>query len=95
MRRIRRVCVNRRPWLEETMSTLEYAHRAKSIKNKPEINQRLTKTALIKDMNNEIDRLRADLIATREKTGVYLSQSSFEQSEEERATLRKRTDEVG
>ena len=30
------------------MSTLEYAHRAKSIKNKPEINQRLTKTALIK-----------------------------------------------
>ena len=77
------------------MSTLEYAHRAKSIKNKPEINQRLTKTALIKDMNNEIDRLRADLIATREKNGVYLSQSSFEQSEEERATLRKRTDEVG
>ena len=46
-------------------------------------------------MNNEIDRLRADLIATREKNGVYLSQSYFEQSEEERATLRKRTDEVG
>jgi hypothetical protein len=38
--------------------------------------------------------LRADLIATREKNGVYLSQSSFEQSEEERAHLRKRT-EVG
>jgi hypothetical protein len=30
---------------------------AASIKNKPEVNQRLTKTALIKDMNNEIDRL--------------------------------------
>lgn len=80
--------------LEETLSTLEYAHRAKSIKNKPEVNQRLTKTALIKDMNNEIDRLRADLIATREKNGVYLSQASFEASEEERARLRKRIDEL-
>ena len=28
---------------EETLSTLEYAHRAKNIQNKPEINQRLSK----------------------------------------------------
>ncbi|KAG1669464.1 Kinesin-like protein KIF11 [Nymphon striatum] len=34
--------------LEETLSTLDYAHRAKNITNKPEINQRLTKRALIK-----------------------------------------------
>ena len=80
--------------LEETLSTLEYAHRAKSIKNKPEVNQRLTKTALIKDMNNEIDRLRADLAATREKNGIYMSQASYDQSEEERATFRRRTEEL-
>jgi hypothetical protein len=29
----------RRYTMEETMSTLEYAHRAKSIKNKPEVGQ--------------------------------------------------------
>lgn len=34
--------------LEETLSTLEYAHRAKNILNKPEVNQKLTKKALIK-----------------------------------------------
>jgi kinesin family protein 11 len=30
------------------MSTLDYASRAKSIKNKPEVNQKFTKKALIK-----------------------------------------------
>ena len=34
--------------IEETMSTLDYAHRAKNIMNRPEINQKLTKKALIK-----------------------------------------------
>ena len=33
---------------QETLSTLEYAHRAKNILNKPEVNQKLTKKALIK-----------------------------------------------
>ena len=37
--------------------------------------ERLTRIeALIKDMNAEIDRLRADLAATREKNGIYMSQ---------------------
>lgn len=34
--------------LEETISTLDYAHRAKNIMNRPEVNQKLTKRALIK-----------------------------------------------
>ncbi|KAJ4431508.1 hypothetical protein ANN_20106 [Periplaneta americana] len=34
--------------IEETLSTLDYAHRAKNITNRPEINQKLTKKALIK-----------------------------------------------
>lgn len=33
---------------EETLSTLDYACRAKNITNRPEINQKLTKKALIK-----------------------------------------------
>lgn len=34
--------------MEETLSTLDYAHRAKNITNRPEINQRLSKKTLIK-----------------------------------------------
>lgn len=82
--------------LEETLSTLDYAHRAKNIKNKPEVsslvmctrglgcyffpqilklesvwkccnsltlflfqvNQKMMKSALIKDLYSEIDRLK-------------------------------------
>jgi hypothetical protein len=48
--------------LEETLSTLEYAHRAKNIRNKPEVNQRMTKKTLIKEYTTEIERLKADLM---------------------------------
>ncbi len=34
--------------MEETLSTLDYAHRAKNITNRPEVNQKLSKKALIK-----------------------------------------------
>ncbi|XP_009792660.1 kinesin-like protein KIN-5D isoform X1 [Nicotiana sylvestris] len=47
--------------LEETLSTLDYAHRAKNIKNKPEINQKMMKSAMIKDLYSEIDRLKQGL----------------------------------
>lgn len=40
--------------LEETLSTLDYAFHAKNIKNKPEVNQRLTKQSLIKDYSREV-----------------------------------------
>ncbi|XP_053306249.1 kinesin-like protein KIF11 isoform X2 [Spea bombifrons] len=65
--------------LEETVSTLEYAHRAKNIMNKPEVNQKLTKRALIKEYTEEIERLKKDLAAAREKNGVYLSMENYEQ----------------
>lgn len=43
---------------EETLSTLDYAHRAKNIRNKPEVNQRISKTAHIKDLTIEMDKLK-------------------------------------
>ncbi|KAF9129718.1 kinesin motor protein cin8 [Mortierella sp. 14UC] len=67
-----------RSCLEETFSTLNYANRAKNIKNTPEINQKMTKKALIKEYLVEIDRLKADLNATREKNGVYLTQETYQ-----------------
>lgn len=51
--------------LEETISTLEYANRAKSIKNKPQINQMMTKKTLIKEYIQDIERLKSDLNVIR------------------------------
>ena len=64
---------------EETMSTLDYAHRAKNIKNKPEVNQKISKTTHLKEMGVEIARLKAELVATREKNGVYLPHAQYEE----------------
>ena len=47
---------------DETISTLDYAHRAKNIRNKPVANQRVTKKALIKEYISEIERLKMDLL---------------------------------
>ncbi|XP_067908729.1 kinesin-like protein KIF11 [Heterodontus francisci] len=63
---------------EETISTLDYAYRAKNIMNKPEVNQKLTKRALIKEYTEEIERLKRDLAAAREKNGVYMSAENYE-----------------
>ena len=64
--------------VDETISTLEYARRAASIKCRPEVNARVTKTGKIRELSAELDRLRADLRATREKNGVYMSQASYD-----------------
>ncbi|XP_028279012.1 kinesin-like protein KIF11 [Parambassis ranga] len=64
--------------LEETLSTLDYASRAKNIMNKPEVNQKLTKRTLIKEYTEEIERLKRDLAAARDKNGVYLTADSYE-----------------
>ena len=63
--------------IEETLSTLDYALRAKTILNKPEINQRMTKSALLSQYAVEIERLKADLLAARERNGIYLSAESW------------------
>uniref|UniRef100_A0A669EQN1 Kinesin-like protein n=1 Tax=Oreochromis niloticus TaxID=8128 RepID=A0A669EQN1_ORENI len=65
--------------LEETLSTLEYASRAKNIMNKPEVNQKLTKRTLIKEYTEEIERLKRDLAATRDKHGVNAVFTQIEQ----------------
>ncbi|KAI3626462.1 hypothetical protein CBS9595_001823 [Malassezia furfur] len=80
--------------LEETLSTLDYASRAKSIKNRPELNQRMARAALIHEYVAEIDRLRADLTATREKSGVYVDADNWARLEAERGAQAKMIDEL-
>jgi len=64
--------------LEETLSTLDYAHRAKNIQNKPEVNQKLSKKAVLKEYTEEIEKLRKDLMASREKNGVFLANENYQ-----------------
>lgn len=45
---------------------------------RPEVNQRISKAAHIKELNSEIDKLKEELFATREKNGVYLPADHWE-----------------
>ncbi|KAK7054865.1 Kinesin-related motor protein [Paramarasmius palmivorus] len=65
--------------LEETLSTLDYAMHAKSIRNKPELNQRMSRNSLLKEYVSEIERLKADLLAAREKNGIFFSEETWAQ----------------
>ncbi|KAF2476623.1 kinesin-domain-containing protein [Lindgomyces ingoldianus] len=65
--------------LEETISTLDYAFRAKNIRNKPQVNQLMSKKTLLKEFTTEIEKLKSELIATRQRNGVYLTQENFEE----------------
>ncbi len=65
--------------VDETLSTLEYALKAKSIKNKPELNARATSRTLLKETAGEIESLKHQLQASREKNGVYLPPAEYDQ----------------
>ncbi|KZT26445.1 kinesin-domain-containing protein [Neolentinus lepideus HHB14362 ss-1] len=65
--------------MEETLSTLDYAMRAKSIRNRPEVNQRMTRNTLLKEYVAEIERLKADLLAAREKNGIFFAEDTWMQ----------------
>jgi kinesin family protein 11 len=79
--------------LEETISTLDYAFRAKNIRNKPQLNALTSKKTLLRDFTIEIERLRAELIATRQRNGVYLSNDMYEELTEQNESRRILTEE--
>ncbi|BGP26707.1 kinesin family member 11 [Rhodotorula toruloides] len=66
---------------EETASTLTYAHQAKSIQNRPEVNQRVSKNVMLNQFATEIERLKADLNAARGHEGVYVSKETWDEME--------------
>ncbi|XP_077239637.1 kinesin-like protein KIN-5D [Tasmannia lanceolata] len=80
--------------LEETLSTLDYAHRAKNIKNKPEVNQKMMKSAVIKDLYSEIDRLKQEVYAAREKNGIYIPRDRYLQEEAEKKAMAEKIERM-
>lgn len=59
--------------------SLETCHKLNAaLFGRPEVNQRISKAAHIKELNTEIDKLKEELFATREKNGVYLPADHWE-----------------
>jgi len=81
--------------LEETISTLDYAFRAKNIRNKPQVNQMVNKKTLLREFTSEIERLKSELIATRQRNGVYLSNENYEELTTESESRRILSEEQG
>lgn len=65
--------------LEETISTLDYAFRAKNIRNKPQINSVVSKNKLLGQIGMEFEKLKSELIATRHRNGVYMTPEAYEE----------------
>ncbi|CAI9105253.1 OLC1v1004137C1 [Oldenlandia corymbosa var. corymbosa] len=80
--------------LEETLNTLDYAHRAKNIKNKPEINQKMMKSAVMRDLYSEIDRLKQEVYAAREKNGIYIPKDRYLQEEAEKKAMAEKIEKM-
>ena len=59
-------------YLEDTLSTLDYAHQARNIRNQPQINQTIGKKVMINQLQNELDMYRQKLEDQYEKNGVYI-----------------------
>lgn len=60
---------------------MEYALKSKCINNKPEVNQKTTQKALIKELNKEIAGLKMQVEALREEKGVFLPPDMFKEME--------------
>ena len=64
---------------EETASTLEYATKAKNIKNKPQIGSVLSKDILVKNIAYELSKLKTELYNTKSKEGIYMDSEHYDE----------------
>ncbi|KAF5750970.1 kinesin-related protein [Tripterygium wilfordii] len=80
--------------LEETLSTLDYAYRAKNIKNKPEANQKMSKAVLLKELYLEIEKMKEDVRAARDKNGVYIPQERYAKEEADKKARIEKIDQL-
>lgn len=80
--------------LEETMSTLDYAARAKCIENRPEVNRKMTRHAVIRHQSSEIEALQRQIAAARAKDGVWMSPEDHAAMEDKVASLENQLEEL-
>lgn len=63
--------------VDETLSTLDYALRAKSIKNRPELNSKASRPGLLQELEHKCRELWGDLQANITKEGHYVSEDHW------------------
>ncbi|KNG91057.1 hypothetical protein ANOM_000753 [Aspergillus nomiae NRRL 13137] len=73
---------------EETISTLDYAFRAKNIHNRPQMNTPVPKDTLLSELASQIENLKRNLIATRHRNGVYMTYDAHEEMTKENESQR-------
>jgi Kinesin motor domain len=69
--------------LEETVNTLDYAMRARNVKNRPELNTRVSQKAMIRELARENERLKAALEAARLPHGIHLTHEEFRELQDQ------------
>jgi len=47
--------------------------------NRPEVNQKLSKKTVLKEYNDEIERLRRELVSVQEQQGVYVALENYQE----------------
>ena len=80
--------------VEETLSTLDYASRAKCIENKPEANKKMTRNAMMRTQGAEIEALQRMLQAARAKDGVYLTQEMYDEMVASKKSVENQLEEL-
>ena len=82
--------------VEETLSTLQYALRARSIQNKPEQHARYHGKAIVRAHAREVDDLQRLLACQREKNGgIYVDADQWEAMQGELASRKAELEELG
>ncbi len=81
--------------LEETISTLDYAFRAKNIRNKPQVNQLISKRTLLREFTAEIEKLKSDLIVTRQRNGIYITDEENKENESRKQLCEEQKAKLG
>ncbi|GAV53045.1 hypothetical protein ZYGR_0AI03270 [Zygosaccharomyces rouxii] len=64
---------------EETCSTLQYASKAKNIKNRPQLRSFIMKDILVKNVTAELAKVKSDLLSTKLREGVYMSHDNYKE----------------
>ncbi|GJN36240.1 hypothetical protein PR202_gb25082 [Eleusine coracana subsp. coracana] len=59
------------------------------------VNQRMMKSAMIKDLYYEIDRLKQEVFAAREKNGIYIPRERYLQEEAEKKAMTEKIERLG
>ncbi|ODV81211.1 kinesin-domain-containing protein [Suhomyces tanzawaensis NRRL Y-17324] len=77
--------------IDETISTLDYASKAKNIKNVPQAghdSELVMKKVLVKNLSQEIVKLNSDLLATRTKNGIWMNEDNYNEMNDENESLK-------